>query len=326
MSRDVIVITGPTATGKTALGAALAKRLGGEVVSADSMQIYKYMDIGTAKPTKEEMLGIPHHMIDCVSPFESYSAARYVKDASRIADDILSRGKLPVIVGGTGLYIDALIAGTDFARQGDSALREKLLARYDELGGEAMLAELAAHDPVSAEKLHPNDKKRVVRALEVFLSTGIPLSRHDEETKKLPPRYRALKIALSFTDRTELYARIDARVDKMLSLGLIEEVRHLLDMGLTDRHTAMQAIGYKEVCAALSGQCTMDEAIENVKRESRRYAKRQLSWLRHDESINWILWDKTPELEKGLSDSTAFAIESGYNIAVNRQNNRQTAK
>jgi len=316
---DVIVITGPTATGKTALGAALAKKLGGEVVSADSMQIYKRMDIGTAKPTADEMLGVPHHMIDLVPPDAAYSAARFVSDAAACVDDILSRGRLPVIVGGTGLYIDSLLSGRDFAQQPDPGLREQLSAEYDAAGGEAMLSRLSQYDPESARKLHPNDKKRIVRALEVYLSTGETISRHDELSRSLPPRYRALKIALSFEDRSDLYARIDARVDTMLERGLADEVRSLLDSGLTREHTAMQAIGYKEFCAAFAGDCTFEEAAELVKRESRRYAKRQLSWLRRDPNVRWILWKKSPDIAKGLSDSTEFLEIFGYNIAVDRQ-------
>jgi len=310
---DVIVITGPTATGKTALGAALAKRLGGEVVSADSMQIYEHMDVGTAKPTEDEMLGVPHRMIGCVSPFESYSAARYVADASRCVDDMLARGCRPIIVGGTGLYIDSLISGRDFAEQPDTALRASLSEEYDALGGEAMLGRLALRDPVTAARLHPNDKKRVVRAMEVLLSTGQPLSLHDELTREKPPRYRAFKIALSFRDRADLYARIDARVDDMLARGLEDEVRSLLAMGLTSAHTAMQAIGYKELCGFIAGECSLADAADTIKRESRRYAKRQLSWLRRDPSVHWILWEKSPDIAAGVADSTEFLEKSGYN-------------
>ena len=313
MPGDVIVITGPTATGKTALGAALAKRLGGEVVSADSMQIYEHMDVGTAKPTEAEMLGVPHHMIGCVSPFESYSAARYVADASKCVDDILARGMRPVVVGGTGLYIDSLISGRDFAEQPDTALRASLSEEYDALGGEAMLGRLALRDPVTAARLHPNDKKRVVRAMEVLLSTGQPLSLHDELTREKPPRYRAFKIALSFRDRADLYARIDARVDDMLARGLEDEVRSLLAMGLTSGHTAMQAIGYKELCGFIAGERSLADAADTIKRESRRYAKRQLSWLRRDPAVHWILWEKSPDIAAGVADSTEFLEKSGYN-------------
>lgn len=316
LERDVIVVTGPTATGKTALGAALAKKLGGEVISADSMQIYENMDIGTAKPTDAETLGVPHHMIGCVSPFCPYSAARYVADASACVDDVLSRGKQAVIVGGTGLYIDSLVSGRDFAEQPDPDLRAALSAEYDRIGGEEMLRKLSERDPVSAARLHPNDKKRIVRASEVLLSTGEAISRHDELSKQIPPRYRAFRIALSFADRSDLYARIDARVDAMMSRGLEDEVRSLLGSGLTAEHTAMQAIGYKELCSYIAGACTLDDAVETIKRESRRYAKRQLSWLRRDPSVHWILWNNEPDIPAGVSDASEFLEKAGYLSAV----------
>ncbi len=306
MSGRVIVITGPTATGKTALGARLALELGSEVISADSMQIYEHMDIGTAKPTEEEMLGVPHHMIGCVSPFESYSVSRYVEDGSRIADELIARGKIPVIVGGTGLYIDSLIAGTAFAAQGSGKEREALNREYDEAGGEAMLQRLRQVDPASADKLHPSDRRRIVRALEIHALTGMAKSALDEATRTVPPRYDAVKIALSFADRADLYDRIDRRVDGMMAGGLLEEVRSLLDMGLSEEHTAMQAIGYKELSAALRGECTVQEAVDAVKRGSRRYAKRQLSWLRREQAVNWLLWKKTPDIPAGLLFSTKF--------------------
>ena len=306
MSGRVIVITGPTATGKTALGARLAQELESEVISADSMQIYEHMDVGTAKPTEEEMLGVPHHMIGCVSPFDRYSVSRYVEDASKIADDLLSRGKIPVIVGGTGLYIDSLIAGTSFASQGDGKIREELNREFDEAGGEAMLRRLREVDPASAEKLHPSDRRRIVRALEIHALTGSAKSVLDETTRSVPPRYDAVKIALSFADRADLYDRIDRRVDGMMANGLLEEVRSLLEMGLSEEHTAMQAIGYKEITAALRGECSVQEAVDAVKRGSRRYAKRQLSWLRRDETVKWLLWEKTPDIPAGLQFSTGF--------------------
>lgn len=305
----VLVITGPTATGKTALGVELAKKLNGEVVSADSMQIYKYMDIGTAKVTPEETKGIPHHMVGNVSPFEDYSAARYVEDASPICEDILSRGKLPVIVGGTGLYIDSLLAGRTFAKRGDDAVRSRLNEEYDTLGGEALYERLQKTDPEAAARLHANDKKRIVRALEIFEVTGIPMSEHDRLSREIPPRFEAVKIALTFEDREDLYARIDKRVDLMVQAGLIEEVRSLLDMGLTEKHTAMQAIGYKELTDAVLHGGDTAAAIDKIKQESRRYAKRQLSWLRRDSGVNWIFWNKTPEIEKAVALSTAFLNE-----------------
>ena len=302
----VIVITGPTATGKTALGIALAEKIGGEVVGADSMQIYRRMTIGTAKPTPEEMRGVPHHMIDIADPCEDYSAARYGEEAAVCVDDIISRGKMPIIVGGTGLYIDALISGTQFAPGRETGLRDRLSGEYDALGGEAMHERLRAVDPEAALRIHSNDKKRIVRALEVFLSTGMTLSEHDAETKKVPPRYDALRIALTFEDRAMLYERIDRRVDLMMEKGLVDEVRSLLSDGVPRDGTAMQAIGYKEIADALDGRITMDEAVETVKRSSRRYAKRQLSWLGRYDDVRWIRWKKAPTEEEALHISTAF--------------------
>lgn len=319
MPPTVLVVTGPTATGKTALGIRLAQALNGEVVSADSMQIYKYMDIGTAKPSAEETEGIPHHMIDCVSPFESYSAAMYVKDASACCDDILSRGKLPIIVGGTGLYIESLLAGRDFALRGDETVRSRLSDEYDHAGGDDMLKRLCQCDPETASRLHANDKKRIVRALEIYEVTGISMSEHDRRSRLIPPRYNAVKIALSFENRDDLYSRIDLRVDKMMEAGLENEVRALLDMGLSQSHTSMQAIGYKELISAVCGDSSLQQAVDKIKQESRRYAKRQLSWLRRDHCIKWILWKKVPNIDDALQRSTAFLFQSEYNETVTKQ-------
>ena len=294
---QVVVITGPTATGKTALGALLAKTIGGEVVSADSMQVYKYMDIGTAKPSAEDMLGVPHHMLDVVLPQDDYSVARYVLDATQCVDDILSRNNLPIIVGGTGLYIDSLLSGRGFSARADAALRRELEEEYDNIGGEAMLRKLSVFDPDGAERLHSNDKKRIVRAFEAYMTTGKPISQHDKETKAIPPRYAALKIALSFSDRAELYSRIDRRVDGMLSLGFEREVRNLLEMGVPRGATSMQAIGYKEMVAVLTGESSLETSVEKIKMESRRYAKRQLTWLRRDPDVKWITWEDAPDID-----------------------------
>ena len=302
----VLVVTGPTATGKTALGVELSKKLNGEVVSADSMQIYEHMDIGTAKVTPEEAQGIPHHMVGCVSPFEEYSAARYVEDALPICEDIISRGKLPVIVGGTGLYIDSLLAGRTFAERGNADVRDRISEEYDTLGGEALYERLQKVDPEAALRLHANDKKRIVRALEIFEVTGITITEHDRASREIPPRFDAVKIALSFENREDLYARIDKRVDIMAEAGLVDEVRKLLDMGLSEKHTAMQAIGYKELVDAIKNGSDISAALDRIKQESRRYAKRQLSWLRRDSQINWILWKKTPQIEDALRLSTEF--------------------
>lgn len=312
MASRVLVITGPTATGKTALGVELAKALNGEVVSADSMQIYRRMDIGTAKPTLEEMQGVPHHMLDVAEPDENYSAARYVEDASRCVDDILSRKKLPIIVGGTGLYIDSLILGRDFAdAPGDSGIRESLSIEYDKVGGDEMLNRLAKVDPRRAAKLHPSDKKRVVRALEIFELTGITATEHDEKSRAVPPRYDSIKIALTFSERENLYNRIDLRVDKMIERGLVDEVRSLLDSGVSTESTAMQAIGYKELVSVLRGKSELSDAIEEIKRSSRRYAKRQLTWLRRSRPDHWLEWNNEPDLEYARLDLTAFLRSYG---------------
>ena len=288
MAEKILVITGPTATGKTALSVELAKKLGGEVVSADSMQIYRGMDIGTAKVTKAEMQGVPHHMIDIAEPSEDYSVSCYVREADAAVRDILSRGKLPIVAGGTNLYIDSLIAGLDFADKAeDAGLRERLNAQYDDTGGEAMLEYLRGFDPERAAKLHAADKRRIVRAIEIYTLTGETITRHDEETKKRPKRYDAVKIALTFADRAVLYGRINARVDKMVADGLFDEVKGLLDAGLSPDCTAMQAIGYKEPAAYFRGEMSKDEAIELIKLSSRRYAKRQLTWLRRDTTVLW---------------------------------------
>ena len=286
---EVFVITGPTASGKSALGVKLALAADGEIVSADSMQIYKLMDIGTAKPTEEERLGIAHHMLDVIPPWEDYSVARYVEDAARCIDDILERGKLPIIVGGTGLYIDSLLCGRNFSARGDEDMRCELEAEYDDVGGEVMLRKLHEIDPETAEKLHANDKKRIIRALEIQKLAGKAKSQHDLETKSIPPRYKAIKYALTISDREKLYERINQRVDLMMEKGLEAEVRGLLNIGVPSHATAMQAIGYKEICAVIQGECSIDEAVLRIKMESRRYAKRQLTWLRRDKELKWLI-------------------------------------
>ena len=312
MSAKIVVITGPTASGKTALGVALCQKLHGEVVSADSMQIYRRMTIGTAKPTPEEMQDIPHHMIDVAEPEENWSVARYVEAAAACVEDILARGKLPVIVGGTGLYIDSLLSGRTFAGgEVNEALRQELSERYDEIGAKGLLGELRKVDPERAEKLHPGDKKRIVRALEVFILTGKTITEHDRETKAIPPRWEAAKIALDFESRQTLYDRIDRRVDDMFARGLMDEVRSLLSSGVPDDCTAMQAIGYKEAVAALRGECSVEEARARIQQESRRYAKRQLTWFRRDKEIEWHRFGSEPDLSEALQHSTAFLRSRG---------------
>ena len=246
---DCLVICGPTASGKTALAVALAQILNGEVVSADSMQVYRGMDIGTAKPTAEEMQGVPHHMLDVADPWENFSVGRYVAQAIPIMDDILARGKLPIVAGGTGLYIDNLMAGREFApfAPDTAGVRQQLQQQAREEGLEPLRDKLAQVDPESAQRLHPNDEKRIIRALEVYLTTGTTISQHNRESQAIPPRYHPLTIGLDFEERPHLWQRIDRRVDVMMEQGLEDEVRRLLDAGIPPTCTAMQAIGYKEL-------------------------------------------------------------------------------
>ena len=311
MSGKIAVITGPTATGKTRLGIILARRLGGEIVSGDSMQLYRGMDIGTAKPTPEERAAAPHHLIDIAEPSEEWSVSRYVEAADAAVQDVLGRGRLPIVVGGTGLYIDSLVRGGEFSArsEADEICRAELESRYDEIGGEAMLRELAQVDPERAAKLVPADKKRIVRAMEVFLLTGRTISEHDLATQLAPPRYDAAYIVLDYLDRADLYERIDARVDEMVSAGLFEEVGRVFAAGVS--RTAAQAIGYKEAAAALRGEISRAGAVELIKRESRRYAKRQLTWLRKKPGALWIRWGKTPDFDSAARDSTAFLAAHG---------------
>lgn len=312
MKPNILVICGPTASGKTALAAALARRFGGEVVSADSMQVYRGMDIGTAKPTPEETLGVPHHMLDVAEPEENYSVARYVSDAVPIVDGILARGKLPVIAGGTGLYIDHLVAGRQFAPfEADSGLREELQARAREEGLPALRRELERADPEAAARIHPNDEKRTIRALEVWLSTGKTITRHNRESKEIPNRYAPLTIALTFTERPRLWERIDRRVDGMMARGLEGEVRGLLARGVPRECTAMQAIGYKEIAAAISEGRPVSEGAEEVKLRSRQYAKRQLTWFRRNRDAHWFEWEKFPDFSAALDFSTKLIMECG---------------
>lgn len=312
MRPNILIICGPTASGKTALAVELALRFGGEVVSADSMQVYRRMDVGTAKPTREEMRGVPHHMIDVADPEENYSVARYVQDAVPIVDDILARGRLPIVAGGTGLYIDHLIAGRRFAPFApDSGLRQTLQARALSEGLPALYAQLAQVDPEAAGRIHPNDEKRIIRALEVFLSTGKTLTQFDRESRALPSRYTPLTIALNFQERPWLWERIDRRVDEMMQRGLEREVRGLLAGGLPPGCTAMQAIGYKEIAAAiLDGRPAADGAAE-VKLRSRQYAKRQLTWFRRNPEAHWYNWKKIPDFSEAVDFSTKLVTSSG---------------
>ena len=312
MTGKIVVVAGPTASGKTRLGIELAREFDGEIVSADSMQIYKGMDIGTAKADARERAEAVHHMIDIIDPREDYSVSRYVEDAGRVCDDILARGKLPIVVGGTGLYIDSLISGRGFADVAEDAeLRNSLSREYDELGGEKMLERLRSFDPERAEKLHSADRRRIVRAIEVYMLTGVTITEHDRQTKLLPKRYDAARIHLNFRDRAVLYERIDRRVDLMIAQGLWGEVERLLTSGVSSSCTAMQAIGYKECVSALRGEISREEAEAAIKQNSRRYAKRQLTWFSRTEYALNILWDKNTDFNEARRISTEFLHSFG---------------
>ena len=308
----ILCVVGPTACGKTALAVALAKRFHGEVVSVDSMQIYRGLSIGTAAPTPEEMEGVPHHMVGVADPAESWSAARFTAAADRCVQDILRRGLLPVLAGGTGLYLDAIIAGRAFApgSQG-GAVRAQLERERREGGMEPLLNQLRQVDPESARRLHPADEKRILRALEVYRETGRTISEHNRETQVLPKKYRPLYIGLAYRDRSDLRAAIDQRVDRMVASGLLEEVRSLAERGVPESATAMQAIGYKELVGVLRGERSLEEAAEEVKLRSRQYAKRQLTWLRRNENIFWILWEKNRDFARALQIATDFLHGQG---------------
>ncbi|MDO5702448.1 MAG: tRNA (adenosine(37)-N6)-dimethylallyltransferase MiaA [Lachnospiraceae bacterium] len=284
----LIVIAGPTAVGKSELAAELGRRIDGEVVSADSMQVYRHMDIGSAKVTLEEMLGVPHHMIDVTDPSDPMDVVRYASMASACIEDIVSRGRVPILCGGTGFYIQAVTHGIDFTETGeDTAFREEMREVAKREGPEALHARLALIDPESALAIHPNNVKRVIRALEFYRETGRPISAHNEEQKKRTSPYDLVAFAIT-DDRAKMYERIDRRVDFMMEAGLADEVAYLRAMGLDRTCVSMQGIGYKELLDAMDGLMSYEEAVRAVKLGSRHYAKRQLTWLRRDPDMIFI--------------------------------------
>lgn len=311
MDNRLICICGPTASGKTALSVALAKQLHTEIISADSMQIYRGMDIGTAKPTVSERQGIPHFLLDICAPDEAFSVARYVELADAAAQDILSRGMTPIVAGGTGLYMDALIECSTFSGgETDYAVREKYRRMAAEQGNEAVRARLALVDPESARNLHPNNVKRVIRALEVYEQTGMTIGTFNRLHKRTAPKYNAVKIGVCPSERHVLYERIDRRVDQMLENGLLDETRRLFEAGALTG-TAAQAIGYKELLAYLKGQQTLDACAALLKQRSRNYAKRQLTWLKRDDKIHWIYYNEGEELPSVLQEATKYLQKHG---------------
>jgi len=284
---SLLVITGPTATGKTSAGIEAALQLNGEIVSADSMMVYRGMDIGTAKPTAAEMRGIPHHLIDVVDPDEDFSVACYQELAEKHIREISLRGKLPILVGGTGLYVRAVLDHYNFVVGADQALRRELQDAARARGVAWLHEQLAKVDPVSAARLHPNNVRRVIRALEVYYKTGQPLSSFQDRDLRTDSKYCALVFGLT-CDRSEIYRRIEKRVDEMLAAGLVEEVRRLMSRGYGRDLTSMKGLGYKEIAAYLAGEISLDEAVKILKRNTRRFAKRQLTWFRRDNRIIWL--------------------------------------
>ena len=298
----ILAVVGPTASGKTAISVELAKRLGGEVVSCDSMQVYRRMNIGTAKPTEQEMNGIPHHLIDAVEPDAPFSCAEYVTQAQDAVKDISARGKLPILCGGTGLYLDRFLCGEMEETHADEGLRASLFAFAEKEGVEALHERLREVDAESADAIHPNNVKRVVRALEIYEQTGIPKSEFDRRSQVGESPYEALVIGLHYPRREVLYERINRRVDVMLADGLLEETKQLLEEGVFDVNlTAAQAIGYKELLGYLDGRETLAEATENLKTATRRYAKRQLTWFSAKPYVTWVEMEKEGAL-RSLDD------------------------
>ena len=298
----IIAVVGPTASGKTAVSVELAKRLGGEVVSCDSMQVYRRMNIGTAKPTEEETKGIPHHLIDAVEPDAPFSCAEYVTLATEAVKDISARGKLPVFCGGTGLYLDRFLCGEMEETHADEALRASLFAFAEREGVDALHERLRAVDPESADAIHKNNVKRVVRALEIYEQTGIPKSEFDRRSQVVESPYEAIVVGLHYPHRELLYDRINRRVDMMLADGLLEETQKLKDEGVFEVNlTAAQAIGYKELLGYFEGQETLAEATENLKTATRRYAKRQLTWFSAKPYVKWVEMEKDGTL-RSLDD------------------------
>ena len=284
----VIVVAGPTASGKTALAINIAKKYNGEIVNADSMQIYKFMDIGTAKPTKEEQSEARHHLLDFIEPDCEFSVADYTELAHKVIADIYQRGKLPIICGGTGLYINSVIDDVTFGEvKTDYAMRDELETIAREQGAKVLVEMLSEFDEESAKTIHPNNLRRLIRAIEFYKLTGVPISKHKEMTKQIQSRYNPLMLVIEH-EREKLYERINLRVDMMIAEGLVEEVKSLLEKGYTKEMNSMKGIGYKEIISYLEGDCSIEEAIDAVKLGSRHYAKRQMTWFRRDERVNYI--------------------------------------
>lgn len=304
MNDKIIAVAGPTASGKSALALELCKRLDGELISLDSMQIYRGLDIGTAKPTKAEQAEVRHHMIDICEPTENFSAAEFAERAHKVIADVQSRGKKAVLCGGTGLYLDTVLGRLDFGEiESDEKLRGELIAFAEKNGAKALHERLRGIDPQAAEKIHPNNVRRVARAIEIYELTGKTKTEHDREAISDSP-YESLIIGLDYDDREVLYNRINRRVDAMIEAGLEGEVRSLVSRGLLSAEsTAGQAIGYKEMLGYIAGDCSLGDAVEKIKLGTRRYAKRQLTWLRRNPSINWLYPDRLCDFQSLVGEA-----------------------
>ena len=286
--RPLVIITGPTASGKTALSIELAKQIGGEIISADSMQVYRHMDIGSAKVTKEEMDGVPHHLIDVLEPSEEFNVVRFQEMARKAMEGIYERGKIPIIAGGTGFYIQALLYDIDFTETDENnSIREELEQKARTEGASALHAMLKEIDPESAEAIHENNVKRVIRAIEFYRQTGKKISDHNRQEREKSSPYQFLYYVIDLP-RELLYSRIEQRVDQMIEQGLVEEVKALQAMGCTRDMVSMQGLGYKEILDYLNGQLTLDEAVYVLKRDTRHFAKRQLTWFRRERDVRWL--------------------------------------
>jgi tRNA dimethylallyltransferase len=307
----VVAVVGPTATGKTKLAVGLSLRFGGEVVSADSMQIYCGLDIGTAKPTAEEMCGVPHHLMDFLDPSQQFSVADFIELASKSIADIHLRGKLPIVAGGTGLYVSSLLSGLNFLPQEkDEQLRVELRHMAEQEGAEKVWKMLREIDPESAERIHPNNVGRVIRAIEVYRVTGVTMTEQIRRSREKPSPYDSLIIGLTYRDRSRLYDAINRRVDVMMQRGLLQEAETVFHM--ENAVTASQAIGYKEFFPYFRGECSVEESVEQIKRESRRYAKRQLTWFRRDKSVKWLYVDEFANPDELLAKAADLILQKGW--------------
>lgn len=312
--KPLIILTGPTAVGKTKASIGLAKAIGGEIISADSMQVYRHMDIGSAKITKEEMADVPHYLIDVLEPEEEFHVVRFQQMAKAAMADMYSRGKIPIIVGGTGFYIQALLYDIDFTEnEGDSVYREKLEALAKEKGAAYLHGQLAMVDPKSAEEIHANNIKRVIRALEFYHQTGQKISEHNERERQKESPYQFCYFVLN--DRREcLYERIDQRVDQMIRNGLVQEVQTLKERGCTKQMVSMQGLGYKEIFSYLEGDCSLEEAVYIIKRDTRHFAKRQLTWFKRERDVIWVQKDELNYDDKKLLQSLLESIKERMNL------------